>query len=61
MTTHTQFPKAATPNKARLVNRWGSLQPLTSSLTQTSTLLPTCAATPAVPALESFGIAKRFL
>ena len=40
------------PNKARLVNRWGSLQPLMSSLTQTSILLPTCAATPAVPALS---------
>jgi hypothetical protein len=40
------------PNKARLVNRWGSLQPLMSSLTQTSTLLPTSADTPAVPALS---------
>ena len=40
------------PNKARLVNRWGSLQPLMSSLTPTSTLLPTSAATPAVPALS---------
>jgi hypothetical protein len=39
-------------NKARLVNRWGSLQPLTSTLVQTSTLLATCAATPAVPALS---------
>ena len=47
------------PNKARLVNRWGSLQPLMSSLTQISTLLPTCAATPAVPALKSFAQLRR--
>ena len=52
----TNFQMTAMPNKARLVNRWGSLQPLTSSLTQTSTLLPTCAATPAVPALRSFAV-----
>jgi hypothetical protein len=47
------------PNKARLVNRWGSLQPLMSSLPQTSTLLPTRAATPAVPALSRS--AKKYM
>jgi hypothetical protein len=46
-------------HKARLDNRWGSLRLSMSSLTQTSSLLPTRAATPAVPALRSLGVASR--